>query len=667
MRILVLIAFSYVTAIYTYAQTLDDSLKKELSMTKNDTLKARLYKKITESFTTSDPDKALMYANEGMAHVTRMKWQKGIAAFHTSIGNIRSNTGKYDEALLHYTQALKLDEALKNPVNIATSLNNLGTLYQRQGNYSVATDYFFKALKVAQEADNKSLIALAYENIAVVYNIQSDFEKAIEFSGKALEVAIAEKDSAMMATKYKGLGDIYVEQGKYPAKAADSYAKALALFEKFDNKIGIAGVYSNLSVLHKNNLKLRIDYALKAQTIWEEVSPSHHDAIYNLGNLGVAYLDLAKYDTLPQKNATVFGGNKQEWIQKSEKYLERTIRLCQETGNKDTYSYYTGVLSELEEFKGDYKKALDYFRTYVSIRDSLFSQENKNKIASIESQQQIELKNKELVISKLEVESQKKWLWGLVIGAFMLGIIGVLLYRQNLSRKKANTQLTELNIQLQEANQIKARFLAILSHDIRRPIASFINFLHLQQEAPELLDTQKIDAFYTRTGEFAEGLLKAMENMLFWSKSQMENAKPEIKTVTTKEVFDSLRLFFQGTDDVNLVFEETQDIILQTDENYLQTIMQNLTVNAIQALRDTPQATIQWKAYTDNNSVVLAITDNGPGITPKQSEAIFNEVPLYVSKSGMGLHIIRDLAKAINCRLQLDSQTGIGTTFKLVL
>ena len=62
---------------------------------------------------------------------------------------------------------------------------------------------------------------------------------------------------------------------------------------------------------------------------------------------------------------------------------------------------------------------------------------------------------------------------------------------------------------------------------------------------------------------------------------------------------------------------------------------------------------------------MLSITDNGPGIAAEQAKALFDDSVTSNAKTGLGLHLIRDLAKAIQYRISVQSQPGQGTTFIL--
>jgi C4-dicarboxylate-specific signal transduction histidine kinase len=105
---------------------------------------------------------------------------------------------------------------------------------------------------------------------------------------------------------------------------------------------------------------------------------------------------------------------------------------------------------------------------------------------------------------------------------------------------------------------------------------------------------------------------------------------------------------------------------VETDRNYLRSILYNLTANATKAVDGMAGASIEWQAWTASGEVQLSITDNGPGIRDRRElSALFDETEISGSSRGLGLHIIRDLAKAIGCRVEAGSLPGQGMRFTL--
>jgi signal transduction histidine kinase len=189
----------------------------------------------------------------------------------------------------------------------------------------------------------------------------------------------------------------------------------------------------------------------------------------------------------------------------------------------------------------------------------------------------------------------------------------------------------------------------------------------LQKRNPGLLSAQQIADRENKISTSAQSLLETMESMLLWSKGQMEQFKPELTTVPASKLFTYLQKNFSDTPGIHFNFINDADVQINTDADYLQTIMQNLTANAIKALQQTNAAQITWKAWQQNNKIYLSITDNGPGISSEQAKSLFDETHITGTRHGLGLHIIRDLAKAISCVINIIPGEKEGTTFVLAL
>jgi signal transduction histidine kinase len=98
-----------------------------------------------------------------------------------------------------------------------------------------------------------------------------------------------------------------------------------------------------------------------------------------------------------------------------------------------------------------------------------------------------------------------------------------------------------------------------------------------------------------------------MEDILLWSKGQMVTFKPHIKTLSIHSVFMEMQLLYAGNGRVRILFNNPQNLQINTDEDYLKTILRNLTSNAIKAVDGRPDALIEWKAWRDNQQAGLSL------------------------------------------------------------
>src|SRR5690606_28530230 len=195
-------------------------------------------------------------------------------------------------------------------------------------------------------------------------------------------------------------------------------------------------------------------------------------------------------------------------------------------------------------------------------------------------------------------------------------------------------------------------FFNIINHDLRSPVSNLIHFLYLKKENIAIDDPRAENQIY----EGVENLLITMEDLLLWSKGQMKNFKPDFQNVPVNLLFEYVKINFSGYD--NIRFEYTvseKNECIWTDENYLKTIMRNLTTNAIKALSSRDEGVIHWKSSVENGKVILSVSDNGTGAGMDKFKTLFDEEKAVETKSGLGLHLVRDLAKTINCTLSVNS------------
>ena len=189
---------------------------------------------------------------------------------------------------------------------------------------------------------------------------------------------------------------------------------------------------------------------------------------------------------------------------------------------------------------------------------------------------------------------------------------------------------------------------------MRAPVANLIFFLQLQKESPELLDHETEKRMQDKTIAGAENLLNSMEDILQWSKSQMENFKPQPISFSVNSLFEDIKIHFSSEERVKILFQNNQNIHIHTDQNYLKTIIRNFIGNAIKALNETEYPEIILKAWQDSDNAFLSISDNGKGVADEQLKPLFDKNEVVGIKSGLGLHLIRDLAKSINCEITVE-------------
>ncbi|RYY52604.1 MAG: HAMP domain-containing histidine kinase [Chitinophagaceae bacterium] len=635
-------------------QPLIDSLVAALPSMNEDSNKVKSLSRISQVYYQVNIMQSFPYVKEGLVLAEKIKWKKGIANLNNNLGLYTSDTGNYTVGNEHYKKSLEINTELGAKNNQINNLNNLGRNYQFLADYTTAATYLFQALAIAREIKSDDHISLVATNLASCFFNQKNYPKQLEYAELTFVHAKRAKNYSNMVNALMNFANVSLAS-KDTVKTKDWLQQALAIAE--DNSLygDMAKVMVNLSVLVVPDYKKAIDLMLRADTIISQISPGTETDLYNKLNLAENYFQLTRVHS---------GAVKSGYLAESARWLAAAKELLLE----DRPGMMVNILaleSDLAEDRGDYRQALTAFRRSAALNDSLFSQEKKNDIAELEGKHNLAIKDNEIAINWLTLANQRKTQWGLVAGLALLLAVGILLYRQSRIRKRNNQALTLLNNKLDEANKVKARFFSILSHDLRSPVVRLIHFLQLQKENPDLLNAEQAIRHQQKISNSAENLVATMEAMLLWSKEQMENFQPQIREVEVAGLFSYLEDYFGDTGNTQLSYSAAPALRVRTDEDYLRTIMQNLTANAIAALDNKPGASIHWKAWAENGKTMLSITDNGPGMSAAKARAIFEKTVSANSRSGLGMHLVRDLSAAIGLKVSVDSKPGEGTVFLL--
>ncbi|WP_353480604.1 tetratricopeptide repeat-containing sensor histidine kinase [Haliscomenobacter sp.] len=649
---LVLLMFTCIL-VQSPGQTAIDSLKRLLPQTREDTARTRLYKSIVEAL-SNDPKQALYYANLGLKHVIKMHWPKGVAVFNGIFGRIYTDLGEYAKAKRYLTIELEIHQRNQDQINIANSYNSFGTLYLRQGQHTQALNEYLQALKVAESAAVNALIPNVLENISVVYFDQEHYDKAFHYSKQALKKYQMLGDTMGMAKSLSGMANNY-HLTKDTIKAIQYYQKALDLYQQIEAPVKMAEVYQNQALLIKQ-LPNKLQLQLKAQAIWDQTFPAHQLSIVNLGNIGWSFLESAKQNPRTQKAA----------LDKATFYYQRAIGLADSAQDLGNQHLLLGLHAELEAAKGNYKIAYQAMYQYHELYDSIYSQETKNKLAEAESNYFIDQKNTEIAIQRLTIGNQRKIQWAFGLGSLFLLVIAFLFYRLSQNRRKSNQQLQQLNLSLDQANRQKAQLLAVLSHDLRHPLSNLIALLHLQKNAPDLLTPELAQQNQANITANTEILLENLENMLLWSKEQMNQAGIEKQTVLVKDLFQRLHATFAVQNQFELVFDCPTGFSIHTDPNYLWIILQNLSSNSSKALQKVQNGKITWRAWNQDAKNYLSIEDNGAGFPVAVLQG-FNQTKNEMMLSGFGLQVVQDFAQKLDIDLHFENSPSGGARVLLIL
>jgi len=233
---------------------------------------------------------------------------------------------------------------------------------------------------------------------------------------------------------------------------------------------------------------------------------------------------------------------------------------------------------------------------------------------------------------------------------------------------KMNAQLKEERDKSIKAEKAKSYFFSTVSHDIRTPLNAIIGFSEMLQlgiDNPEEKE-KALDAIITS----GQTLLELINDVLDLSK--LESGKMELHPVPTNiaELVGKVATSFEAATtrmSVQLHTEIAKMPFLKLDPQRIRQILFNLIGNAV---KFTSKGYITVRAYYENRTFLLSVTDTGCGISDENIGKLMSPyVQLQEHDStkgtGLGLAICKQLSKQMKGSLELKSTLGKGSTFTL--
>ncbi|MCE9589651.1 MAG: HAMP domain-containing histidine kinase [Planctomycetes bacterium] len=248
-------------------------------------------------------------------------------------------------------------------------------------------------------------------------------------------------------------------------------------------------------------------------------------------------------------------------------------------------------------------------------------------------------------------------------------------------------ELAETNVALYEANKIKGEFLANVSHELRTPLNSVIGFAEILEET--LKDRtgpvdEKRKRYIANIVTSSRRLLDLINDLLDLAKidaGRMDLVVNPMNVADTAEGLINLIRPQAEKSKIELRLRVDPNIpLVQTDAGKFQQIIFNFLSNAVKFTPPGGTVTLTGSVTPANAQtntparLRVGVADTGPGIAKADHERIFDkftQLDSTVTKehagTGLGLTISRELASLLQGRIELESDTGRGATFTLVI
>ena len=522
---------------------------------------------------------------------------------------------------------------------------------------------FFPALKNLQDYLLKQGDLHAYYTQRcneIVFNLNRQKIYEAYVLGRNLSMELREKKlNKEMYMAYNMLGHLNRYCGNKSA-ARRNFRYVISEMEKY-------GYYESMPPIYMNLVNVEIDedpdeaarLLDKAQEIAEKYSPERvfdietrkSLAYFNSGDIGKFLSGYEAYRRgVEAGKSSVHGRAMEVYYLACKGKTDEAVELAREELGDESGDFITKIY----EMSGRWKEA------YHALREETTANDSANNVVLINSMAGV---REQLTLHDIEQKSARNRMIALHIGIMLLGLLVAAMSYIIFARRRHMRQLKNAYNHALESDKAKSAFIRNVTHEVRTPLNIISGFAQVIAD-PELVAGPEERAHIAEMMQKNTQLITTLVDEML-ELSLNENTPGKVAKEDTVEVNDLIRDFLQENEykvgkDIKLNFESSlaEDFTLQTNEEMLKRVVGLLFDNAI---KYTKKGSITLRASADDEQVILAVEDTGPGIPEKEAEAIFDRfVKLDTFKEGLGLGL--PLCRMIVNRL--EGSVNLDTTYK---
>jgi len=253
-------------------------------------------------------------------------------------------------------------------------------------------------------------------------------------------------------------------------------------------------------------------------------------------------------------------------------------------------------------------------------------------------------------------------------------ILAVALIASLYEQRRAEEALRQARADLAHVNRVTTlgELTASLAHEVKQPIAAAVTDANtclrwLKRDQPDLEEAREASLRVVKDATRAAEIIDRIR-LLF------KKGTPQRELVDVNEVIREMIALLRNQATRYSIFVRTDlaaDIPrIMGDRVQLQQVLMNLIVNSIDAMKeaDGTRTLVIKSQRTENEQVMLSVSDTGVGLPAQQADQIFNAFfTTKVQGTGMGLRISRSIVESHGGRLWAADNSPRGASFHFTL
>lgn len=305
-------------------------------------------------------------------------------------------------------------------LGLAASLNTLAFLESEDGDLDSAISDCLKALSLLKDDQLSDQLLAAWYTLGWSYYYSGDFPAALEYGLKALkgseEVGIKEKEAWAL--------DLAASTFKDPKQALPMYQKALQIFDALADNEGQSRVLNNMActVLELKDFSSALEYSQKSLQLAQQAN-LRRDEINIHGTIGEIFLAMGEYEQARNRlhNAILLAEKygrgisyiyilvdlgevylAQNEFEKAEKQLFFALETASKWNLKNEKMRCHQFLSELYEKQRKVDKALEHYKLFHALKESVAGESSARQIAILKMNHEVETTQRDMEIQRLQ-------------------------------------------------------------------------------------------------------------------------------------------------------------------------------------------------------------------------------------------------------------------------
>jgi signal transduction histidine kinase len=579
----------------------------EPSPTLTDTKVHSLLKEAYEK-RVNDLNTSIKLAEEALQISKELEDKSCVGQSLTQLSLFHMIIGDFDLSINMANEAIEVFEEVGDEKGIADAKYTIAGALYKTDDYNLGLTYLVDCLKTYKKQEDYHNQARVEKSMGTIYEYFGDMDSAIKAYESAIKSGKKANDLNLQSNAFNPLSGIYLNRGKIKA-AMDLIEKSIQYKKETEDTRGLAfSLYGRgkIYTVTKEYDKAEADF-LEAEKIHEEMGEKLGLAMC-WHKRGALYLKMGELDKAEETLVNA--------LQYSNK---NRIILIKFKANL--------LLHEIAKKRGNHELALKYLQQYIDEKESVINDRTAKVIESYD------------VINEMQrLEQDAK------------------------AQKEKADLIEKKKIELDS-------FFYRISHDLKGPITSLMSLNYVAKlEVKDETALRFIDD-YEKQANRLNNILDGLLNLTKMSFN--EDSKQEIDF--EKVIYDCISSykFLANYEKVEFKIDVDPNIKFEAEWALINTVMQNLIENGIKYARiEDNKPYIEITVKDHGSKVTITTTDNGIGMDKETVDKIFTmffRVNRTIEGTGLGLHILKRAIERLNGEVDVESELGKGTTFKITL